>query len=324
MTQLLQSKELEKAIKIIKQGGLVAFPTETVYGLGADARNQEALNKIFAVKKRSLNNPLHLNISDVNLVNEFVEKIPAIVQKVMDNFWPGPLTIILPLKKGTLPNIITGGLTTIGFRMPQNETALALIHAVGVMVGPSANVSGNFSPTQAEHVLADLNGKIDAVLDDGESLGGIESTILDVSTLNQPKILRSGAITKEMLEKFFPNLQVIENKKDYMPNVSIKIIDSKKQNWSDAIAWAKRKKKRIGLLTDKKIIEKFADNVHATYILTENNDINLAVKRLFAGLRKLDDNKQSLDIVFVQNFDGEGLALAYRNHLLKVAGLLSP
>ncbi|MDR1473594.1 MAG: threonylcarbamoyl-AMP synthase [Lactobacillales bacterium] len=320
MTQILQPKEFEKAIKIIKQGGLVAFPTETVYGLGADARNQEALDKIFAVKKRSLNNPLHLNISDVNLVNEFVEKIPATVQKVMDIFWPGPLTIILPLKKGTLPDIITGSLSAVGFRMPQNEIALALIRSVGIMVGPSANISGNFSPTRVEHVLADLDGKIDAVLDDGESLGGIESTILDVSTFTQPKILRSGAITREMLEEFFPNLQVIKNKKHYMPNVSIIIINSQKQDWSDAIAWAKRKRKRIGLLTDKKIIEKFANHVHATYVLTENNDINLAVKRLFAGLRKLDKIKQSLDVVFVQSFDGEGLTLAYRNCLLKAAG----
>ncbi|MDR0614707.1 MAG: threonylcarbamoyl-AMP synthase [Lactobacillales bacterium] len=320
MTQILQPKELKKAIKIIKQGGLVAFPTETVYGLGADAHNQEALDKIFAVKKRALNNPLHLNISDINLVNEFVKKIPATVQKVMDTFWPGPLTIILPLKKGTLPDIITGSLSAVGFRMPQNETALALIRAVGVMVGPSANVSGNFSPTRVEHVLSDLDGKIDAVLDDGESLGGIESTILDVSTLNKPQILRSGVITKKMLEEFFPNLQVVENKKHYMPNVSIIIIDSQKQDWPDAIAWAKRKRKRIGLLTDKKIIERFANHVHVTYVLTENNDINLALRRLFAGLRKLDEIKQSLDVVFVQSFEGEGLALAYRNHLLKAAG----
>ncbi|MDR0691397.1 MAG: threonylcarbamoyl-AMP synthase [Streptococcaceae bacterium] len=321
MTQILQPKDLKKAVEIIKAGGLVAFPTETVYGLGADARNQKALGKIFAVKKRAKNNPLNLNIADVGWINEFIEEIPTAVQKVMDAFWPGPLTIILPLKRDTLSKLITGGSASIGFRMPQNKTALALIRAVGIMVGPSANLSGKFSTTKVEHVLSDLDRKIDAILDDDENLGGIESTILDISNLAQPKILRPGAITKEMLEVFLPNIQVLESKKHYKPNVSVAIIDPQKQGWQEGIFWAKRNGQKIGLLADKKIIEKFANQVDETCVLTENNDLNLAAKQLFSGLRKLDESKQPLDVIFVQTFEGEGLALAYRNRLLKTAGL---
>ncbi|MDR1522272.1 MAG: threonylcarbamoyl-AMP synthase [Streptococcaceae bacterium] len=318
MTQILQPQDLKKAVKIIKCGGLVAFPTETVYGLGADARNQEAVQKVFAVKKRAGNNPLNLNIARSSWMNEFVKEIPLIVQKITETFWPGPLTIILPFKKGTLSKIITGNFETIGFRMPKNEIALSLIRSVGVMVGPSANLSGKFSPTKVEHVLADLNGKIDAILVDDQSLDGIESTILDLSNLTQPQILRLGAITKEMLEVFFKKIQVVDNKKHYQSNALIMIINPQKQNWQKAFSWAKNKKKKIGLLADKKIIEKFTDQVNVTYILTENNDLNLASKKLFSGLRFLDKKELDLDIIFVQSFEGEGLALSYRNRLFRI------
>ncbi|MDR1012985.1 MAG: threonylcarbamoyl-AMP synthase [Lactobacillales bacterium] len=318
MTQILQPQDLKKAVKIIKCGGLVAFPTETVYGLGANARNQKAVRKVFAVKKRARNNPLHLNIANVNWINELEKKNPLIVQKIMDTFWPGPLTIILPLKEKTLPKEITGNLTTAGFRMPKNETALALIRAVGIMVGPSANLSGNFSPTKSKHVLSDFDGKIDAILEDDRNLSGLESTILDVSNLARPQILRPGIITKEMLEVFLPNVQLLESKNHYRFNVSVVIIDQQKQNWQKAIAWAKDKKKKIGLLADREIIKKLIKQVDKAYVLTENNDLNLAAKRLFSGLRALNESRPFLDVIFAQNFPGEGLALAYRNRLLRI------
>ena len=184
----------------IREGGLVAFPTETVYGLGADALNAEAAAKIYAAKGRPSDNPLIVHIHDISQVYEIAEEVPDEAKAVMEKFWPGPLTIILN-KKSCVPDGTTGGLHTVAIRMPSHPIARDFIRESGRMIAaPSANTSGRPSPTRADHVLQDMDGKIDAIIDGGPVGIGLESTIVDV-TEEMPMVLRPGAITVEMLRE---------------------------------------------------------------------------------------------------------------------------
>ena len=193
---------MEKAGEILKRGGLVAFPTETVYGLGANALDEEAAKKTYAAKGRPSDNPLIVHIADVEALDAIVEHISEKARRVMEKFWPGPLTLIFQ-KTEKVPFGTTGGLNTVAVRMPVDEIALALIRAGGGYVSaPSANTSGRPSPTSAMHVADDLDGKIEMILDGGNVDIGVESTILDM-TVEPPMILRPGAITKEMLEEVY-------------------------------------------------------------------------------------------------------------------------
>ncbi len=190
---------VEEAAEIIKQGGLVAFPTETVYGLGGNALDPEAARKIYSAKGRPSDNPLIVHVSCVEEVESLVSAFPEDAKRLMNKFWPGPLTIILP-KSSIVPFETTGGLNTVALRCPENKCTLEFIRACGLPIaGPSANTSGKPSPTEARHVYDDLNGKIDMILDDGAVSIGVESTIIDM-TDNVPVMLRPGAITKEDLE----------------------------------------------------------------------------------------------------------------------------
>jgi L-threonylcarbamoyladenylate synthase len=190
---------IKKAADILRNQGLVAFPTETVYGLGADALNADAAAKIYAAKGRPSDNPLIVHIADTSAVYELAEDVPENAHMLMEAFWPGPLTIILP-KKDVVPDGTTGGLKTVAIRMPSHPAALELICESGIYIAaPSANTSGRPSPTKAEHVVEDMSGKIDMIIDGGEVGIGIESTIVDL-TSDVPAILRPGYITKSMIE----------------------------------------------------------------------------------------------------------------------------
>lgn len=190
-------QELREAGKIIREGGLVAFPTETVYGLGADAMNEEAVRNIFAAKGRPADNPLIVHVCDRDMVDR-VCFVSETAQKLMDAFWPGPLTLLLP-KKDCVPTATTAGLPTVGVRMPDHPAALALIRESGVPIAaPSANLSGRPSPTTAKHVYEDMNGRIEMILDGGDCRVGVESTVLDVSG-PEPVVFRPGAVTPEMV-----------------------------------------------------------------------------------------------------------------------------
>lgn len=190
-------QELREAGKIIREGGLVAFPTETVYGLGADAMNEEAVHNIFAAKGRPADNPLIVHVCDRDMVDR-VCFVSETAQKLMDAFWPGPLTLLLP-KKDCVPTATTAGLPTVGVRMPDHPAALALIRESGVPIAaPSANLSGRPSPTTAKHVYEDMNGRIEMILDGGDCRVGVESTVLDVSG-PEPVVFRPGAVTPEMV-----------------------------------------------------------------------------------------------------------------------------
>ncbi|NLY79982.1 MAG: threonylcarbamoyl-AMP synthase, partial [Lysinibacillus sp.] len=194
-------KIYSQAVDLLNQGEVVAFPTETVYGLGAVATNEEAVKKIYEAKGRPSDNPLIVHIGTIEEVQNYIEEIPERAKQLMERFWPGPLTLIMKAKKGVLAKSVTAGLTTVGLRMPDHEVALELLRALKKPVAaPSANRSGKPSPTKAEHVYEDLQGRIPLILDGGTTGIGIESTVLDV-TVNPPVILRPGGVTKEMLEE---------------------------------------------------------------------------------------------------------------------------
>ncbi len=202
-----RDEELEEACRILQKGGLVAFPTETVYGLGGDAMHPEASAKIYAAKGRPSDNPLIVHIADMDALEDITQSVPEAAVKLADHFWPGPLTMIFP-KKEAVPKSTTGGLETVAVRMPSHPVARALIRESGVYIAaPSANTSGRPSPTKAEHVKEDLDGRIDMILDGGAVGIGLESTIVDLST-GVPTILRPGYITGEMLEDVLGEVQV--------------------------------------------------------------------------------------------------------------------
>ena len=197
-TRIFSKKDIEEAAQILKAGGLVAFPTETVYGLGGNGLDKEAARKIYAAKGRPSDNPLILHVSKMEEVYPLVESVPEKAKRLMESFWPGPLTLILQKSK-IVPLESTGGLDTVAIRCPDNALTLELIERAGLPVaGPSANLSGSPSPTEASHVYHDLSGRIEGILDDGAVGIGVESTILDMSTA-RPTLLRPGAITLEDL-----------------------------------------------------------------------------------------------------------------------------
>ena len=199
-TKIFGKEGISEAAEILKGGGLVAFPTETVYGLGGNGLDKEAAKKIYAAKGRPSDNPLILHVSSIEEVYPLVKALPEKAKKLMEAFWPGPLTLVLP-KSDIVPKESTGGLETVALRSPENALTLDLIRACGFPIaGPSANLSGRPSPTEAAHVLEDLGGRIEGILEDGAVGIGVESTIVDLSE-NCPTLLRPGAITPEDLEE---------------------------------------------------------------------------------------------------------------------------
>lgn len=212
---------ISKAAVTLRKGGLVAFPTETVYGLGADALNPEASNKIYTAKGRPSDNPLIVHIADTYAVYKLASHVPQKAVMLMEAFWPGPLTIILP-KKDIVPDETTGGLDTVAIRMPSHPAALDMIRQSQLYIAaPSANISGRPSPTTAEHVISDMDGRIDMILDGGAVGIGIESTIVDM-TGDVPIILRPGFITKAMLENIVGAVTVDKALTDNIPDVKPK------------------------------------------------------------------------------------------------------
>ena len=196
----IDQDKIDRAGDIIKRGGLVAFPTETVYGLGGDALNRESSRKIYAAKGRPSDNPLIVHIADMEALAGIVREIPDVALKLADNFWPGPLTMIFN-KSDVVPMDTTGGLDTVAVRMPVDSVARRFIRASGGYVAaPSANISGRPSPTSGRFVIEDMNGRIDMIIQGDDSRIGLESTIVDI-TSDRPRILRPGYITKEMLEE---------------------------------------------------------------------------------------------------------------------------
>ena len=332
----IELKIIDEAADILKKGGLVAFPTETVYGLGANGLNSEACRKIYEAKGRPSDNPLILHIGERDQLNIIAEEVPESAQKIMDAFWPGPITIIFK-KKSIVPDSVTGKFNTVAVRFPSNKIARSLINAAGVPVAaPSANISGKPSPTRASHVLFDMDGKIDMIIDGGAAHFGLESTIIDVST-GVPTILRPGAITKEMLEEVVGNVDVDPaisgmgntdaapkapgmKYTHYSPNAKVILVKGSKDNVIESINNFVVEKQKAGfkvgvMTTDENAMFYTAD---AVLSLGKYNDQEEIGSNLFKILRKFDF--LGIDIVYSEVFQEQGEGAAIMNRLKKAAG----
>ena len=336
-TQLVTMDALQAAAGIIRDGGLVAFPTETVYGLGADAMNAEAAAKIYEAKGRPSDNPLIVHIADKEQVDLLAENVPEAAERIMEAFWPGPLTIILNKKK-EVPHGTTGGLNTVAIRMPSHPVAQALIRESGCMIAaPSANTSGRPSPTTAAHVMEDMQGRIPMILDGGAVGIGIESTILDL-TGEIPMILRPGYITKEMLEKVagavdidpaVAGKQMPENVvakapgmkyRHYAPKGSLVLVEGPEDKVIEKINALTEEKTRlgykVGVLGTDETLEKYRAGWRRSIGSRECPDSGAA--HLYGLLRECDE--QELDYIYSESFFADGLGNAIMNRMLKAAG----
>lgn len=337
----LTAEDFTEAGRILRNGGLVAFPTETVYGLGADALNSQAAAKIYAAKGRPSDNPLIIHIAEKSDLNRLVKEIPPKADLLIDAFWPGPLTMIFQ-KREEVPDGTTGGLNTVAVRMPRHKIAMELIRRSGVLIAaPSANVSGRPSPTTAEHVQQDMCGRIDMVIDGGKVGIGIESTILDM-TVNPPMILRPGYITKEMLEKKIGPVNVDKAaeaknisevmRKDYIPKApgmkyrhyapkaDFIMFEGSISNVVEEIN--KRQKmeeargKKVGIIcTDES--RKYYSASYVISIGSRRNQETIAAN-LYKVLRDFDET--DTNIILGEAFYGDGLGQAIMNRLIKAAG----
>lgn len=331
-----ETDRIRVAAELIRAGGIVAFPTETVYGLGADALNSEAVMKIFAAKERPPDNPLIVHIANKEDVYKLAREVPNVAEKLMTKFWPGPLTLILKRSR-IVPDITAGGLDTIAIRMPDSEVALALIMESKVPIAaPSANLSGKPSPTDAKHVMDDLEGRLDAILDAGPTKVGIESTVLDM-TINPPQILRPGGTSHEKLRSLLGRVKnhslAISNKqihiiqarspgmkhKHYSPNAEVVVVEGKHYAVAKKVQVLanlyKKRGKRVGIMaTDESIGGYNADVVQS---IGSRKDLSTVAKNLFRLLRDFDDKK--VDVIIAEGITPKDLGLAVMNRLRKAA-----
>ncbi|MBE6008308.1 MAG: threonylcarbamoyl-AMP synthase [Lachnospiraceae bacterium] len=327
---------LSEAAGIIRKGGLVAFPTETVYGLGADGLNGEACKNIYIAKGRPSDNPLILHISDLKQLEMIVREIPDKARMLMESFWPGPLTIIFK-KLPCVPDSVTGGLDTVAVRFPSNILANRLIAAAGTPVAaPSANSSGRPSPTRASHVEADLKGKIDMLIDGGGCDVGVESTIVDI-TGEVPCLLRPGGITVEMLEEIIGTIDIdsavikslgAEERpkapgmkyKHYSPNAEVVLVKGEKDAVVEKINSFIDENKLKGMSSGVMAADDTVHLYRADCVLSlgRRDDLRQIASNLFDALRSFDD--KNVDIVYSEVFETVGEGLAVMNRLNKAAG----
>jgi L-threonylcarbamoyladenylate synthase len=334
-------KELEEAALLIKTGQLVAFPTETVYGLGADALNAEACANIFKVKGRPSDNPLIVHVAELEEAKRLTGIWNAEAEICARSFWPGPLTLVLP-KADLIPNIISGGLKTVAVRMPDHPVALSLIRMSGCPIAaPSANISGKPSPTDGEHVWQDLQGKIPLIIDAGKCKIGLESTVLDLSE-EKPTILRPGGITKEQLEevlgdvemdRFFAEQSLVKvapkapgmKYRHYAPEGEVYLVQGETEQVLSAVkqglskfAGAEKKALLCMQETAEQLLEADRRKFDLIFVLGANTDRGRSARRVFEGLRLCD--QQKMEIILVEGMSTEGIGLAFMNRLRKAAG----
>lgn len=332
---------INQAGEIIRQGGLVAFPTETVYGLGADALNEEAAAKIYAAKGRPSDNPLIAHIADLEMLKPLVEEIPPVAEKLMDAFWPGPMTLIFN-KSNLVPKGTTGGLDTVAVRYPNHPIAQALIKAAGVSIAaPSANLSGKPSPTLGEHVIDDMDGRIDMIIDGGMVGMGLESTIIDV-TVNPPMILRPGFITYEMVKEIVPNAtedRTIFTKptkefkpkapgmkyRHYAPSADYTIYKGDEVKVAEKIIELANEKadegKITGIITADQHLHMYQGRLNKSIKVVSLGDLEkpeTVANHLFKALRDFD--KVDTEFIFGEAFSEKNVGQAIMNRLTKAAG----
>ena len=319
-----QNMSIEEAVTLLQEGQAIAFVTETVYGLGADATNEEAVNKIFQAKGRPSDNPLIVHIAHFDQVNPLVTSIPDKAKLLMDAFWPGPLTIIFP-KSDLVASNVSAGLDSVGIRMPSHPVARELLDKVGLPIAaPSANTSGKPSPTTAYHVYDDLNGKILGIVDGGPVDKGIESTVIDC-TIDPPVILRPGSITQDQIEALIGSVNISSSLQEdhtpkapgmkyrhYAPKAPLILIDGDEAKFIQVVDKELESNKKVGIL-----VPTTYHQVNATVKLAYREDVEFFARNLYLFLREFD--RHDLDVIYVKYIHGQGLAQSIMNRLLKAA-----
>ncbi len=329
------------AASVIRSGGLVAFPTETVYGLGANAFNGDAVRRIYVVKGRPLDNPVIVHVCDVGQLELVASRVPEEAYKLIERMWPGPLTLLLP-KSDLIPSVVTAGLDTVAVRMPAHPVALELIRESGVPIAaPSANISGKPSPTRGEHVVEDLYSKVEVILDAGETLYGVESTIVNL-LVDPPIVLRPGAYPLEEIERilgkrisipeFARGLGEAERAlapgmkyRHYAPDTPLVLVEADSYNVSSRIVEAvrdivleyKAQGLKIALVTHSETQELYKGIVDRLLVIGSRSNIYEVARNLFSTLRAID--KLGVDVAIIEGVEEKGLGLAVMNRLRKAS-----
>lgn len=325
-------KNIQLAARLIRNGEVIAFPTETVYGLGADATNSMAVAKVFALKERPSFDPLIVHIADIDMLSLVVVTVPKIAECLIEAFWPGPLTLVLS-KRDSIPDIVTAGLPTVAVRMPRNEVALALIKQAEVPIAaPSANRFGRPSPTCAGHVMDDLGGRIPLILDGGPTQIGVESTVLDI-TRSPAVILRPGGISREALEKVLGEVSVLSRedasvlkspgqmKQHYAPKARVLLYDGEHRDKAIEAMKAKveqlKRGSKVGVMVPEEEVCHFGNDV-VVMSMGSFADLEGVASRLFEILRAFD--RMEVDYIMALAPPKKGIGLAIFDRLFKAAG----
>lgn len=325
-------EELKKHAKLLSEGKTVIFPTETVYGLGANALDEDAVKKIYEAKGRPSDNPLIVHIHEKEQVHELAKDVNDNAKIVMDRFWPGPITIILN-KKDIVPKTTSGGLDTVAIRMPSHEIAKEIIKQSGVPIAaPSANISGRPSPTKAQHVKDEMEGRVSGIVLGGDSNFGLESTVLDL-TSETPMILRPGSITKEDLESVLGKVELdpsLAKKEDnqkakapgmkythYSPDADVFIVSGNEDDVFNKVNELILINNENGLKTGVMCLEKNKHKYNGE-VISLGSTLEEVASNLFNVLREMD--KLKVDIIYSEEFEIAGIGQAIMNRLLKSAG----
>lgn len=316
------------AAEILKNDGIVAIPTETVYGLAASAYSDDAISKVFAAKGRPQDNPLIVHIDSAEMLDEIVEELPEGAKALAEAFWPGPLTMVLK-KSDSIAESVSRGLDTVAVRMPENEVAREIIKSSGLpLAAPSANLSGSPSPTSAKHVIIDLDGRIDAVVVSSDSSVGVESTVVTLVT-NPPRLLRPGAVTAEELKAFLPDLVIDKavlaepekgeqvaspgmKYKHYSPKTEAFLVEGS----ADAFAGLVNSKENAAVICFEEDVEKLKQEVSLLCYGSEKQPA-VQARRIFALLREADNF--SCEAVYIHAPEKRGIGLAVYNRLIRAA-----
>ncbi len=330
-----EPEPIAEAAALIRQGEVVAFPTETVYGLGADALNPEAVARVFAAKERPAYDPLIVHVADVDALHQLAPAAPPVAERLARRFWPGPLTLVVP-KAPLVPDIVTAGRPTVAVRCPAHPVALALIRAAGVPIAaPSANRFGHTSPTTAQHVLADLGGRIPLVLDGGPTQVGVESTVVDL-TQTPPLILRPGGVSREALAAVLGEVALWRKaprqgaeatpapgmlERHYAPRTPLWLFWGERAAARRALRRAAEEHlaagRRVGVLAVDEDLPLWEDLPVTVQRLGPEDDLSQVARRLFAALRALDGAQ--VHVILTRDWGERGLGLALRDRLRRAA-----
>lgn len=325
--ETFNKQAIQDAADLIKKGEVLAFPTETVYGLGADATNEIAVSKIFEAKGRPQDNPLIAHVATIDQLRKLISHLPAYAEKLITAFTPGPITFVLP-SNGTCAQNVSAGLKTVAIRIPDHPVARQLLLDCDLPIAaPSANISGKPSPTTADHVAEDLSGKIAGILDGGQTGVGMESTVIDCTQDQGPIILRPGGITKEQLEKVVETVIVDPaladshkqpispglKYKHYSPEVPLLLVEGVSEDIQMIINREQAKSLRVGVLASTNT----AHNLHGDKIISLGHHLNEIAANLYSGLRTF--KKEDIDLIVCESFPESGIGQAIMNRLRKAA-----